>query len=182
MTDPTAPGSAASAVSAVSAVSAAANVAHELQVHQIELEIQNEELRRVQAALETARDRYIDLYDFAPVGYFTLDARGAIVEANLTGAALLGIDRASLAGAHLAQFITPGDRGRWQRQARDLLQRDERASIELNLAGAGGRKLVAQIDCLRVARAGAGAPPPGRCGAAAARGPDRHHRPQGGRA
>lgn len=135
----------------------AAMLAHELQVHQIELEMQNDELRRVQAALESARDRYIDLYDFAPVGYFTLNAQGAIVEANLTGAALLGIDRASLVGAHLAQFIAPGDRARWRRQAQDLLQQDERASIELRLDGAGDQPLFAQLDCLRVASGGAGA-------------------------
>jgi PAS domain S-box-containing protein len=141
MTDPSSP------------VSAAA-LAHELQVHQIELEIQNEELRRVQAALETARDRYIDLYDFAPVGYFTLDGHGAIVEANLTGAGLLGLDRSSLVGAHLSQFIAPGDRGRWQRQVQELLQGDERASVELGLGGAGGRGLVAQFDCLRVSAPG----------------------------
>jgi PAS domain S-box-containing protein len=153
MTDPAAPGQDSAHDSGPTA-GAVATLAHELQVHQIELEIQNEELRRVQAALETARDRYVDLYDFAPVSYFTLDAQGAIVEANLTGAALLGIARVSLVGAQLTQFISPGDRGRWLRQARDLIQGDEHASIELRLTGAGGRALVAQLDVLRVANPG----------------------------
>ena len=63
---------------------------HELQVHQIELEMQNWELRRIQAELEVSRARYFDLYDLAPVGYFTLSERGLIVETNLSAAKLFG--------------------------------------------------------------------------------------------
>ncbi len=69
---------------------------HELEVHQIELEMQNEELRRVQAELAASEEKYRDLYEFAPVGYFTLESSGQIREANLAGASLLGAERALL--------------------------------------------------------------------------------------
>jgi PAS domain S-box-containing protein len=83
---------------------------HELQVHQIELELQNEELARTRREAEALRDRYADLYDFAPVGYFTLDAAGAVREANLAGAVQLGVDRESLVGAGFATFLDPDSR------------------------------------------------------------------------
>jgi PAS domain-containing protein len=66
---------------------------HELQVHQIELEMQNQELLRTNYELEELRFKYTDLYDFAPVGYFSLDQKGQILEVNLTAARLLGMER-----------------------------------------------------------------------------------------
>ena len=78
---------------------------HELQVHQIELEMQNEELRTAQIALEKSVGKYLDLYDFAPVGYFTLDRKGIILEANLTAVRLLGIEKESLIKGPLSRFV-----------------------------------------------------------------------------
>src|SRR5512133_3278133 len=78
---------------------------HDLQVHQVELQLQNEELRRAQLALELSHARYFDLYDLAPVGYLTVAANGLIVEANLSVAILLGIARSVLVKRPLNQFI-----------------------------------------------------------------------------
>src|ERR1700677_721201 len=79
---------------------------HELQVHQIELEMQNAELRQARDELEVALDNYTDLYDFAPGGYFTLAPTGAILQANLTGATLVGIERSRLVGQSFGWLVS----------------------------------------------------------------------------
>ena len=83
---------------------------HELEVHQAELEAQNENLRASQAELETALERYTDLYDFAPVGYLTLGPDGAIRQLNFTAATLLGAERSGLVNRCLGQFVGRADR------------------------------------------------------------------------
>ena len=82
---------------------------HELRVHQIELELQNDELRRTQVALEVQQERYIDLYDFAPVGYLSVSEVGLILKANLTAATLLGVPRTAMINQPLSRFILPED-------------------------------------------------------------------------
>jgi PAS domain S-box-containing protein len=82
---------------------------YELRVHQIELEMQNEELRRTQLELDAARARYFDLYDLAPVGYCTLSEQGLILETNLTAAALLGVPRGALVKQPITRFILKED-------------------------------------------------------------------------
>jgi PAS domain S-box-containing protein len=79
----------------------------ELGMHQVELETQNQELRQSQALIEESRDRYSDLYDFAPVGYLTLDRQGHVLEINLTGAAMLGGDHAEIIGKPLIFWLQP---------------------------------------------------------------------------
>jgi len=83
---------------------------HELQVHQVELEMQNAELRETRDRLEALLEKYTDLYDFAPVGYFSLDEQGRILEANLAGAALLGVERSRLLDRRLPRFVVPASR------------------------------------------------------------------------
>jgi signal transduction histidine kinase/CheY-like chemotaxis protein len=82
----------------------------ELKVHEIELELQNDALRASRAELEASLERYTDLYDVAPVGYFTLSADGYIRGVNLPGARLLGIERAHLTGQRFRGYVSPGDR------------------------------------------------------------------------
>ncbi|HWX22972.1 MAG TPA: PAS domain S-box protein, partial [Candidatus Binatia bacterium] len=80
---------------------------HELQVHQVELEMQNAELQEARNQIEAQLEKYTDLYDFAPVGYCSLDEQGRILEVNLTGAALLGVERSRLTHQRLPRFVAP---------------------------------------------------------------------------
>jgi PAS domain S-box-containing protein len=124
---------------------------HELQVHQIELELQNEELRRAQVALEDSRARYFDLYDLAPVGYFTLDAGGIILEANLTGATLLGVTRDALVGQPLSRFITGGDADVFYIHHRQLMSTRTPQACELLLSRKGAAPFTAWLEATAVA-------------------------------
>ena len=119
---------------------------HELQVHQAELEMQNAELRHAREELETALERYTDLYDFAPVGYFTLDRVAVIRDMNLTGAALLGIERSRLIGRRFDSFVSEEGRPAFTAFLAKLAESRERETYEAPLTQNGGRLLHVQIQ------------------------------------
>ena len=132
----------------------AESLAHELRVHQAELESQNEELRRTQLDLAAARDRFVDLYDFAPVGYFTLDRGGRFLEINLTAAALLGVERNALLGRPIQRFILNTDAARWSQHLQTALQQDTPHRFELVMQPVDAMPVHAQLDCVRVVSEG----------------------------
>jgi PAS domain S-box-containing protein len=127
---------------------------HELRVHQVELEQQNEELRRAHVDLAAARDRFIDLFDFAPVSYLTLDRGGRIVEANLTAAEEFATTRDALLGSPFVRFVARSDSDRWQRLAGAAFRRGDLRRTQLLLLREGGQAFHAQLDCRRVVRSG----------------------------
>jgi two-component system cell cycle sensor histidine kinase/response regulator CckA len=104
-----------------------------LQVHQIELELQNEELRRSRSEMESALTRYTDLYDFAPVSYFTLAVDGAIREANLPGARLLGMERARLIGSRFGTFVSDATRMVYEAWLKEVFVSGDKQTCELTL-------------------------------------------------
>jgi PAS domain S-box-containing protein len=122
-------------------------VQHELQVHQIELEMQNEQLRKTAVALEQAHARYVDLYDFAPVGYLLLDEKGRITQANLTSATLLGEERGSLVGRPLAAFVGSEDTDGWHLFFSSLVRDGERQGCALPFQLRDGTVFHAQLAC-----------------------------------
>ncbi len=118
---------------------------HELHVHQIELEMQNEELCRAQAELDAARARYFDLYNLAPVGYVTLSGQGLILETNLTAAGLLGVARGALVKQLLTRFILKEDQDIYYQQRKQLFETGEPRVFELRMVKMDGTPFWAQL-------------------------------------
>ena len=123
---------------------------HELQVHQIELEMQNEELRRTQLCLEEIKDRYMELYDFAPVGYFIFTCNGLIKEVNLTGSVFLGLTRQKLLSRGFGHFVVPGDLKLWDDYIACTLKNWEKQTCELMLKRDDGSMLFVRMDSIRM--------------------------------
>jgi PAS domain S-box-containing protein len=123
---------------------------HELRVHQIELEMQNEELRRAQVELDAARERYFDLYDLAPVGYCTVSEQGLILEANLTAAGLLGEARAALVKQPISRFILPGDMDIHYLHFKRLLETGSPQAWELRLLRKDSAPFWARVEATAV--------------------------------
>lgn len=138
------------------AVVIANGLRRELLLHQQELQDQNQELQRTQLQLAAALDRYRDLFDRAPVGYFNLDADGRVLEANQTAAVLIGQPRADLPGLRLSSFMVVADADRWHLHRVWAAKQPVAQAIELPLRRPGGHVLHAQLDCLGVDAPGGG--------------------------
>jgi PAS domain S-box-containing protein len=123
---------------------------HELKVHQIELEMQDEELRRAQIEFEESRRKYSDLYDFAPVGYFSLDGKGVIREVNLTCAQLLGFERELFKNKPFSAFIQTGDHKVFFAHLSVVLERRSKQTCELKIRRKDGTEFFAQLDSIAV--------------------------------
>ncbi|MCG7848742.1 MAG: PAS domain-containing protein, partial [ANME-2 cluster archaeon] len=123
---------------------------HELQVHQIELEMQNEDLRRVQNELEDSRNRYSDLYDFAPLGYFTFDKNGLILQLNLTGANKLGIERGNLIKTPFTLYIAPDFKDVFYLHLRQVFNTETQITCELRLVDKNGNQFDVQLESMPV--------------------------------
>ncbi|MEQ8168394.1 MAG: ATP-binding protein [Candidatus Eremiobacterota bacterium] len=107
---------------------------HELHVHQIELEMQNRELKETREELEYSRNRYADLYDFAPCGYVTMDENGLIIEINITGAELLGRNKEELSGMPFLNYITSEDSKKFLSYLSRWKKHDKHISSEISLS------------------------------------------------
>ena len=115
-----------------------AHLLHELQVHQIELEMQNEELRRTQLTLTGTLARYFDLYDLAPVGYVSLNEDGVIVEANLKMAAMLGVSKSELVLNAFTRFVLREDQDIYYHHCRALSEENDRSVSDLRMQHGSG--------------------------------------------
>ena len=121
-----------------------------LHIHQIELEMQNEELRQAQLELIKVRDNYSDLYDFAPVGYITLSEKGLILEANLISADMLGVERRLLIGEPFSRFITSDTQDVFYFHRKKLFETKNMQTCELKLLKKDGPQFHAQLECILI--------------------------------
>ena len=121
-------------------------ILHELRVHQIELEMQNDELRRAQEELDASRARYFDLYDLAPVGYITASEAGLVLEANLTAATLLGLIRSTLVKQPLSRVLFQEDQDIYYKHRQQLFETGEPQQCELRMVKQDGSTFWAHLS------------------------------------
>jgi len=127
-----------------------ATLLEEIQIFHAELEVQNEELREAQRELKETRDRYSNLYNFAPVAYFTLDAFGTITDANVTGMTLLDSDRGAVRGRALFRFVASKDRERFQEFLTRVQESDSEQTCEVTLTRTVGEpRVILKLEGLR---------------------------------
>ena len=115
-----------------------AEAVHELRVHQIELETQNEELRQAQIELDEQREKYFDLFDRAPVGYLIIDSGGKITSANLTASSMLGVERQILVGSPLSAFVLTEDRDTYYLHTQAMKKTFQPQTFEVRLVRVSG--------------------------------------------
>lgn len=132
-------------------VRSVAELLHELQVQQVELEMQSEDLRQKQIELVEARGRYVGLFEFAPVGYLTLNAVGTIEEINLTATKLLGTERKNLRHRSFTTLVLDEYKNRWSKFFRNVNESGATGSAELAIQRVDGTVFYAQLDCVRYA-------------------------------
>jgi PAS domain S-box-containing protein len=121
---------------------------NELGTHQIELELQNEELRRARTELEASHALYVDLYDFSPMGYFSFDRNGLIREVNLTGANMLGMEKRLVRSRLFQTFLEPDQRNVFRDHLSEVFRTQLGASCEIALRKNDGTKLHARLQSL----------------------------------
>ena len=126
----------------------------DLRVHQFELEMQNDELRRYQSELESWRSKYFDLYELAPVGYCSLDENGLIFDVNLTAARMLGLPRSEVRSRPLSRFVGERDANRYELFRRRLQSSDVPESCDLQFCTHGGASLWMHLSGIRAQREG----------------------------
>jgi len=126
-------------------VAGAQRLIHELEVHKIELEVQNAALANSRDDLERLLEKYTELYDFAPVGYFSIDQAGRLSNINLVGSGLLGVNRSQLNGRSFSDFIAGPDRPAFSAFLEDIFRSDGKEKCEVVLLGAGGSQVYVKI-------------------------------------
>jgi PAS domain S-box-containing protein len=119
---------------------------HELEIHQVELKIQNEERRNAQIQLAESRDRYTELYEFAPLAYVTLDRDGRVLESNQMATKMLGVERRDLMRASFTKFVTPESQDDWYLHRQAVLSSETTQVCEIRTRSADGTLRCIQVD------------------------------------
>ena len=122
-----------------------AALVHELRVHQVELEMQNEALREAQVDLEQSRTKYAELFDFAPVGYLVFDTNGTVVEANLTATEMLQVERAQLTGKPFSRFLVSPSRDPWRFHRQAVFRSGQPRECELELKRRDRARMIVRL-------------------------------------
>ncbi|MBC7698440.1 MAG: PAS domain S-box protein [Bacteroidia bacterium] len=125
---------------------------HELLVHKVELEMQNEELRKAHLNMEEARDRYWHLYEFAPVGYITVTREAMISQINLTACSMLNANRSKIINRRFPNCIIPSAQNHWHRMFLNIMQQveNDRHTFDLEMLRDDGTTFYAHLDCLKL--------------------------------